>query len=112
MDISVRTATRLEPLLKVLAEDLACARSSEPLRQPLVVVGTRGMERWVLESIARQNGSIAHVEMVFPEKLMQMIALPKSGIDGTDGRRRATWKRERLRWEVLQELRAPHASQD
>jgi len=112
MDISVRTATRLEPLLKALAEDLACARSSEPLRQPLVVVGTRGMERWVLESVARQNGSIAHVEMVFPEKLMQMIALPKSGIDGTDGRRRATWKRERLRWEVLQELRAPHASQD
>ena len=112
MGIWVRTATRLEPLLQELAADLRTARSNEPLRQPLVVVGTRGMERWVLESIARQEGSIAHVEMVFPEKLMQMVELPKSGIDGTDGRRRATWKRERLRWEVLQELRAPHASQD
>jgi len=112
MGIWVRTATRLEPLLQALAADLKSARSREPLRQPLVVVGTRGMERWVLESIARQEGSIAHVDMVFPEKLMQMVELPKSGIDGTDGRRRATWKRERLRWEVLQELRAPHASHD
>ena len=112
MGIWVRTATRLEPLLQSLAADLRSARSNEPLRQPLVVVGTRGMERWVLESIARQEGSIAHVDMVFPEKLLQMVELPKSGIDGTDGRRRATWKRERLRWEVLQELRAPHASQD
>ena len=112
MGIWVRTATRLESLLQALAKDLRSARSNGPLRQPLVVVGTRGMERWVLESIARQKGSIAHVDMVFPEKLMQMVALPKSGIDGTDGRRRATWKRERLRWEVLQELRAPHALQD
>ena len=73
MGIWVRTATRLEPLLKALATDLSSARSNEPLRQPLVVVGTRGMERWVLESIARQKGSIAHVDMVFPEKLMQMV---------------------------------------
>ena len=112
MGIEIKVATRLEPLLEALAQDLSALRGADPLKQPVVVVGTRGMERWVKESIARQNGSIAHVEMVFPEKLMQMIALPKSGIDGTDGRRRATWKRERLRWEVLQELRSPSAEAD
>jgi exodeoxyribonuclease V gamma subunit len=112
MGIEIKVATRLEPLLEALAQDLSKLRGADPLKQPLVVAGTRGMERWVLESIARQNGSIAHVEMAFPEKLMQMIALPKAAVDGTNLLRRATWKRERLRWEVLQELRAPHAAKE
>ena len=112
MGIEIKVATRLEPLLDALAQDLSALRGADPLKQPVVVVGTRGMERWVLESIARKRGSVAHVEMVFPEKLMQMIALPKSGLDGSVGGRRATWKRERLRWEVLQELRSPSAEAD
>ena len=112
MGIEIKVATRLEPLLEALAQDLSSLRGADPLKQPVVVVGTRGMERWVLESIARRRGSVAHVEMVFPEKLMQMIALPKSGLDGSAGGRRATWKRERLRWEVLQELRSPSAEAD
>lgn len=112
MGIEIKVATRLEPLLDALAEDLLKRRGNNPLVQPLVVVGTRGMERWVKESIARSQGSVAHVEMVFPEKLMQMVELPKGGLDGVTGGKRATWKRERLRWEVLQELCSPGAEQD
>jgi exodeoxyribonuclease V gamma subunit len=112
MGIEIKVATRLEPLLDALAQDLSKLRGNDPLKQPVIVVGTRGMERWVVESIARKRGSVAHVEMVFPEKLMQMIALPKAAVDGTNPLRRATWKRERLRWEVLQELRAPHAGKE
>jgi len=112
MGIEIKVATRLEPLLDALAQDLSKLRGKNPLVQPLVVAGTRGMERWVKESIARSTGSVAHVEMVFPEKLMQMIDLPKGGLDGATGAKRATWKRERLRWEVLQELCSPGAEQD
>lgn len=112
MGIEIKVATRLEPLLDALAQDLSKLRGKNPLVQPLVVAGTRGMERWVKESIARSTGSVAHVEMVFPEKLMQMIDLPKGGLDGAAGGKRATWKRERLRWEVLQELCSPGAEQD
>ena len=72
MGIWVRTATRLEPLLKARAADLRLARSNEPLRQPLVVVGTRGMERWVLESIARQEGSIG-LSCLRPNKRLHQI---------------------------------------
>ena len=112
MGIEIKVATRLEPLLEALAQDLSALRGKNPLVQPLVVAGTRGMERWVKEGIARSKGSVAHVEMVFPEKLMQMVELPKGGIDGATGGKRATWKRERLRWEVLQELCSPGAEQD
>ena len=111
MSMEVKVATRLEPLLEALAQDLATLRAGDPLKQPLVVVGTRGMERWALESIARSTGAVAHVEMAFPEKLLQMVALPKQGLEGATGGKRATWKRERLRWEVLQELRGEGAEQ-
>ena len=66
MGIEIKVATRLEPLLDALAQDLSKLRGKNPLVQPLVVAGTRGMERWVKESIARSTGSVAHVEMVFP----------------------------------------------
>lgn len=112
MGIEIKVATRLEPLLEALAHDLSQLRGNNPLVQPVVVVGTRGMERWVKESIARSKGSVAHVEMVFPEKLMQMIEVPRGGLHGATAGKRATWKRERLRWEVLQELCSPGAEQD
>ena len=39
MDIEIKVATRLEPLLDALAQDLSALRGADPLKQPVVGVG-------------------------------------------------------------------------
>ena len=62
--------------MEILAEQLA-RMLRDPLPSPLVpeiiVVQSRGMERWVSMEIARHNGICANFSFLFPNRFLQEI---------------------------------------
>jgi len=56
--------------LEALQEKMAARFKHEPLpplQKEIIIVQSRGMERWLNLEIARQNGICAHVEYLFPK---------------------------------------------
>jgi len=76
------TSNRLETLQQKMAAEFL-RNPLPPLQKEIVVVQSRGMERWLNLEIARQNGICAHVEYQFPRVFVyslfrQVIQLPES----------------------------------
>ncbi len=66
MTLHVSRSQRVEDLVTDLAHALASSWPEDPLEPVPVVVGSRGMERWLRHELATSLGSIAGVEFVFP----------------------------------------------
>ncbi|MEZ4226457.1 MAG: exodeoxyribonuclease V subunit gamma [Polyangiaceae bacterium] len=85
-----------------LAEGLA-ALLREPVGSPLsaevVVVQSRGMERWLSMALAARLGVAAGVEFPFPRAFVERVL----GVPRVDGQG-ARFTRERLRFALLEEL--------
>ncbi|RLB13055.1 MAG: exodeoxyribonuclease V subunit gamma [Deltaproteobacteria bacterium] len=59
--------------LEILAEELAYLlrhRSSSPLQPSIVLIQSRGMERWLAMQIAHHNGICANIRFLFPNALI------------------------------------------
>ena len=60
------TSNRLEALQEEMAGRFK-RRPLPPLQKEIIIVQSRGMERWLNLEMARQNGISAHVEYLFPK---------------------------------------------
>lgn len=92
------TSNRLE----ILQQNMAMQFRTSPLpalQKEIVVVQSRGMERWLNLETARQNGICAHVEYLFPRVFVyqlfrQVIELPEA----------SPFAPEINTWRILQQL--------
>lgn len=75
----VHQSHRVELLAAMLAERIAAAPPPDPLVPITVVVGSRGMERWLRHRLAEHLGACANVEFVFPNAALD--ALLSHGLD-------------------------------
>ncbi len=69
--LTLYTSNRLE----ILAEELAgvLRRPGDPLQSDIVVVQSRGMERWLTLTIARLNGILANCQFPFPNAFIEDV---------------------------------------
>lgn len=88
------TSNRLEHLVDALAQVL-----SEPLGSPfspeIIVVQSRGMERWLRMELARRHGICANVDFPFPNALVKTICstvLPDSPLDSRYDKSVMVWR--------------------
>jgi exodeoxyribonuclease V gamma subunit len=63
--------TKAERLVAVLAEKLAASWPEDVLTPVTVIVGSRGMQRWLNHELATAHGSVAGVDFVLPGKGFQ-----------------------------------------
>ena len=70
--LSVYTSNRLEILLKKLAETIQ-APLAKPFTPEIIVVQSRGMERWISMALARLNGVSANCSFPFPNAILEDI---------------------------------------
>jgi len=66
------TSNRLETLQEKMAARFK-HHPLPPLQKEIIIVQSRGMERWLNLEIARQNGICAHVEYLFPKVFVYQL---------------------------------------
>ena len=72
MTLQVFTSNRLEILSEALAEALRTPLSS-PLDEEVIIVMSKGMERWVSMQLARYYGIYANCRFPFPNRFIREI---------------------------------------
>ena len=70
--LQIFTSNRMEVLIEELAERL-CEPQTSPLAPEIIVVQSRGMERWVTMELARRNGVCANVDFPFPNAFLESV---------------------------------------
>jgi exodeoxyribonuclease V gamma subunit len=101
-------SNRVEALAEVLAQDLrhAVQHATNPLEPDRIVVGSRGMERWLRHRLATELGVCANVEFPFP------AAFLRSQVDhicGPSGLPESTpWSQEVLTLAIAEILGTEH----
>jgi exodeoxyribonuclease V gamma subunit len=70
--LQIFTSNRMEVLIEELA-DRVCEPLASPLAPEIIVVQSRGMERWVTMELARRNGICANVEFPFPKVFLESV---------------------------------------
>ncbi len=109
MSLWAHRSPRPERLVRALARRLAASWPADPLARVTVVVGSRGMERWLRAELATRHGSVAGVDFVFAGRafaaatdalLASSAATPLPPVDD------ARWSGAALTLRVLRALRA------
>ena len=72
--LNIFTSNRLEFLAERLSQMVKTPMSTTGLAAEIIVVQSKGMERWVSLEIARHNGICANVRFPFPNVFLQEIA--------------------------------------
>ncbi len=102
--LHIHRAARADVLASALAQLLAAA-PADPFAPEIVAVPTRGMERWLAQTMSaqlgatagRRDGVCANVEFPTPHRLLADAVAGASGIDPE----RDPWLPERLVWPLL-----------
>src|SRR5687767_4949210 len=93
--------------LEVLAEALAGLRRQPPPRPgssvflpEIVIVQSRGMQRWLTHQIASRLGIAMQIDFPFPVRFAQTLlgVAPDPAVNGTDSRQ---WHRDLMPWQIL-----------
>lgn len=71
----IHTSNHLEELARVLATFLSGKKSTGILDPEVVVVPSRGLERWLKNYLARVNGVSANLEFPFPQAFLEKAVL-------------------------------------
>jgi len=66
------TSNRMEILVDVLAETLRTPLA-DPLMREVILVQSRGMQRWVSMELARRQGVCANVDFPFPNRFVDDV---------------------------------------
>lgn len=90
MGIRVIRSSTTKALSKRLAEELA-ATPSDPFASELVIVPTRGIERYLTQTIADRNGICANIAFPSPREFLELVA----------GEDQDPWTPDRLAWPLL-----------
>ena len=79
----IHTSNHLEELARVLATFLLEKKSIGVLEPEVVVVPSRGLERWLKLDLARVNGISANLEFPFPQAFLEgaVFAQLRRGLD-------------------------------
>ena len=96
------TSNRLEILAEKLAEVLRGPLSS-PLQSEIIVVQSKGMERWVSMELARHHGICANIQFPFPNHFVYRIfrdVIP-------DIEEESPFDTEIMAWKVMQSSSLP-----
>jgi len=102
--LHLHRAERADALVAALGE-LLRAPAGDPLAPELVAVPTRGVERWIAQSLSarlgtspgRADGVCANVAFPTPRRLADEAVAAASGVDPADD----PWRPERLAWTLL-----------
>jgi exodeoxyribonuclease V gamma subunit len=103
--LHIHRAARADVLAAALADTLATA-PADPFTGDLVAVPTRGMERWLSQTMSarlgagenRTDGICAHVTFPTPHRLLTDAVAAACGIDPDED----PWRPERLVWPLLE----------
>ncbi|MBW2207912.1 MAG: exodeoxyribonuclease V subunit gamma, partial [Deltaproteobacteria bacterium] len=90
----VFTGNRLETLAEALGETLRVPLPS-PLEQEIIVVQSRGMERWLSMQLAKQHNVCANIRFPFPNTFIQDIfarVLPEPKVSSAFDQQTMTWR--------------------
>ncbi len=93
------TSNRLEVLAEKLAEVLSSPLAS-PLQQEIILVQSKGMERWVSMELARHHGICANIQFPFPNHFVYSIfreVIPEV-------QEKSPFDPEIMAWKVMQTL--------
>jgi exodeoxyribonuclease V gamma subunit len=94
--LHVHRAERADGLVAALA-DLLSAPPADPFAAEVVSVPTRGMERWLAQSLSTRLGICANVDFPPPGRLVREAVAAACGVDpDTD-----PWRPERATWALL-----------
>lgn len=94
----VHRSHRVEDLADALVSRLGEAAPADPFRPATVMVGSRGMERWLRHRIATGLGVMAGIDFRFPGDVTGAVM---SGVLGEDASGLDAWAPEPLAWSVL-----------
>ena len=105
MALAIYRSNRLDVLVTVLAELLRQPgqQPGDPFTPVRVVVGTRGMERWLRHQLAVKLGICAHFEFPFPRQLVDTLL---GSAEGAEAPPDDPWRAGALTWRVLESLEA------
>lgn len=108
----IHRGSRVERLADTLAQTLDAQRPADPLRAQTVLVAHPGLKRWLLGELARRpladgsDGIAANLDLILPWQWLERVTADTLGGDTASA---ARWRREVLRWRVLEALPALEA---
>ena len=73
MAFNLYTSNRLEVLAERLAENTHVEPLSSPFEPEIILVQSRGMERWLALQLARRKGISANIHFPFPNAFLYDI---------------------------------------
>jgi len=98
--LRVYRSNHIELLAELLARLVASSAPADPLEGVSIVVGNRGMERWLRHRLAETLGVCANVDFPFPTSMLDGILDAVLGEEeGTD-----PWQPDALAWALLELL--------
>lgn len=100
-------SNRMEVLVANLAAHLM-EDPPDPMEPELIVVQSRGMERWLSMEIAKWSGIASHLHFLFPASLMTRLLRPMKPLSPDED----PWKPDSLRWACFEALAALPDSPD
>jgi exodeoxyribonuclease V gamma subunit len=101
--LRVYRSNRIEALVRILANLVRLAPPGDPFEPVEIVVGSRGMERWLRHRLAETLSICANVEFPFPASTLdsligRVLDEPEDAVD--------RWSPDRLAWAILEVLPA------
>jgi exodeoxyribonuclease V gamma subunit len=74
MTLHVHRSQRVEKLVDALSKQLAHSKPADPFAAVPLVVGSRGMERWLRHELATRAGSACRLDFLFPRGAFESAA--------------------------------------
>lgn len=113
--IQLHRSRRVEALVEALAAELARHSPSDPLVPVPIVVGGRGIERWLKQAVATRLGTASNLAFLFPGSAFrgatQHLLAPPGSVEFPPRHRKADvdpWAAAALRPHVLRAIRKLH----
>lgn len=91
----------VEQLASALAQDLHAHPPADLRAASTILVGSRGMERWLRLQLARELGICAGVRFLFPSKVARELL---DAVLGTGTSKTDAWSTDALAWRLLEVL--------
>ncbi len=114
--LNIYRSNSLERLVDDLAGVLAAAPITDPVQPERIVVGSRGMESWLIRQLAQRMEICANLSFSFPVGMLDSMTLLLDGASPEDAwgesLPRDPWSADSLVWGVLASLSDMRASGD
>ncbi len=115
MSLYLHRSQRVEDLVDALARSLRVLTSDDPFEALPIVVGSRGMDRWLRHELATRGGVSANLAFLFPRAAFEgasawVLSRPRAGDRApfweSSTTKRSAWSGPRLTAAVIASIRA------